>query len=161
MENTSHRPGWTAYLPNLLALASIIAASAWIVWAINAQLGWPAKVLHVLGAGLVAFLVAGSIGVEAINIFATLALLSLVTEGLILGGRHFGWPGAVLGVVVGILLAPFVAIAATVLLVALAYLGSSSPTEVHAPVDPPGATPGPEPEAGSGPETPDRGVSPE
>ena len=125
MGNPSPRPRWIAYLPRLIALAVVIASSDWIVWAINAPLGWPARVLHVLGAGLVAFMAGGLVGVEAINVFSTLAVLSLATEGLILGGRNFGWPGAVMGIVAGFLLAPFFAIAATVLVVALASIGSS------------------------------------
>ncbi len=147
MDNPSPRPGWIGYLPRLIALAVIIASSAWIVWAINAHLGWPARVLHVLGAGFVSLMAGGLVDVEAINVYSTLEVLSLATEGLILGGRNFGWPGAVMGIVVGFLLAPLVAIAATVLVVALASLGSSTGTTCdQAPVEPAIETPGPEPE---------------
>lgn len=155
MDESSQRPGSSAHLPRLIALAVVIASSAWIVWAINAPITWPARALHILGAGIVAFMVGGLVGVEAINVFSTLALLSLATEGAILGGRHFGWPGAVLGIVAGFLLAPFAAIAATVLVVALASLGSSTGTTGdQAPVEPTIETPGPEPE-GTEPGTPD------
>ncbi len=154
MGEPTERPGWTAYLPRLVALAVIVASSAWVVWSINAHLGWPARVLHVLGAGFVAFMAGGLVGVEAINVFSTLAVLSLATEGVILGGRHYGWAGAVLGIVAGFLLAPFAAIVATVLVVALASLGSSSGTSGdQAPVEPTCEPPGPEP-GDSGPGTP-------
>ena len=97
----------------------------------------------------------GLVGVEAINVFSTLAVLSLATEGLILGGRTYGWPGAVLGIVAGFLLAPFAAIAATVLVVVLASIGSPSGTSGDQdPVEPTGDAPAPEP-GSEGPGTPD------
>ncbi|MDG3008502.1 hypothetical protein [Paludisphaera mucosa] len=126
------------HLPGLTALAAVVAASGWIVWAVNAPFGWLAKALHVLAAGSVAFLVAGSIGVETIDIFVPLAVISMSVEGLILGGGRYGWPGALAGVVVGLLLSPFVALIATALVVVLTWTGSSpEPAEDRASVDEP------------------------
>ncbi|MEW4567633.1 hypothetical protein AB1L88_07160 [Tautonia sp. JC769] len=113
--------------PGLIALASIVAMSAWIVWALNAPIGWPWKALQIGLAGALALLVGGSMGIDSINIFLPLAQFSLGTQGIILGYRHFGRPGAVAGLLGGLVLGPFFAIAATVLFVGLITLFDRSP----------------------------------
>lgn len=147
MDEPATQIPWTAYLPRLLALAVVIAGSVWIVWTLNAPLGWLAKVLHILMAGFIVVVVAGAVGVEAINVFMTLAVLSLVTEGVILGAGLHGWLGAVGGVILGLVLSPIAAICATVLFVALASIGSSpGPASVHPSGEQLESSPGREPD---------------
>ena len=104
-------------LPGRLSFAAVVSASAWIVWAINSRLGWPAKVGHILAASTVAWLVGGQFGVEMMNAFFALAVFTMPVEGFILGGKRYGWPGVVAGFVVGLLLSPFTALLATALTV--------------------------------------------
>lgn len=104
-------------LPGRLSFAAVASASLWIVWAINSRLRWPAKACHVLAATTVAWLVPGMFGIEMINAFMLLAVFTMPVEGLILGGKSYGWPGAVAGFVVGLVLSPFTALLATALTV--------------------------------------------
>lgn len=128
--------------PGVFALGTVVASAAWIVVALNAPLGWPARACHVVAAVTVAWLVPGLIGIAAINALLTLAVLALPVEICILGGKLYGWPGAAAGVVVGLLLSPLAAMAGTAAVATLAWLGSPRDADdPAAPGGPPGGSP--------------------
>jgi len=99
-EQPTEKPGLPD-LPKGIALVVLAGISAFIVWLFN-NADWPACVASLIIGGFFGFLAGGLVGVHLFPTLGAMVAFGVIGEGIMLGHSFYGWVGAILGALLGV-----------------------------------------------------------
>jgi hypothetical protein len=98
---------FVSYLPKGIALLVLAGISAFIVWSFH-TVDWPLAVAALLISGFMGLMVGGLVGVHLLPTLMALTAFAGLFEGIFQGRAAFGWIGAIVGGMIGLVAGPIV-----------------------------------------------------
>jgi hypothetical protein len=99
-EQPVEKPGWPDP-PRAIALTVLAVISGFIVWSFH-NFDWFAFIASLLTCAFLGIMTGAFVGVSLFSSLGTMACFGGLGEGAIQGWIHFGWVGAILGGLIGI-----------------------------------------------------------